>query len=82
MSTTNSSDPRIAKVPGYDLVEMALRLSAALEDDCPQEPVEYANAARNILWAYLTKAEREEVDEYITSKAYRTDPNVQLIVTK
>ena len=81
MSTTNSSEPRIAKVPGYDLVEMAIRLSAALEVDCPQEPAEYANAARNILWAYLTKDERDEVDEYITSKAYRTDPNAKLIIT-
>ena len=80
MSTENSSEPRIAKIPGYDLVEMAMRLSAALEVDCPQEPTEYANSVRNILWAYLTKDERDEVDEYITSKAYRTDPNVKLII--
>ncbi len=80
MSTENSSDPRIAKIPSYELVEMAMRLSAALEVDCPQEPAEYANSARNILWGYLTKDERKEVDEYITSKAYRTDPNVNLII--
>ena len=61
-----------------DLLDAVLLCSAALAQDSPEPPDHYLNAVRNLIYGYLTTAQRKTDDEYLAEKKYL--PPVNLIL--
>ena len=68
------------QVDPRDLLDAVNALSVALEEDAPAEPSFYNNAARCLLWPYLSKDQKTRNVDYIADKEYL--PPVNLILDK
>ena len=54
----------------YDVLDVALLCHAALAQDSPEPPTYYINKIMNLMFAYLTKDQRQEIEEYLAEKKY------------
>ena len=54
----------------YDVLDVALLCHAALAQDSPEPPTYYINQIMNLMFAYLTKEQRQEVEVYLAEKKY------------
>ena len=53
-----------------DLIEMAQDIKASQQLDAPLSPEETMARVNCVLWAYLTRAARTEVEDWIDEKKY------------
>mgnify|MGYP001166987296 FL=1 len=61
-----------------DLLDCVNLCAAALEPDAPQRPEIYLNSVRTMLYAYLTKEQREACRAFIQDKEYKPAPQLVL----
>ena len=76
MSTMSSSELKEIKVIDQDLIDAVCLCHAGLAVDAPYNEQHYLNVVLNILFGYLTKDGRKEVEAYLDDKKYRTDPDI------
>ena len=57
-------------VNDYDMLDVALLCHAALAQDSPEDPIFYINQILNRAHAYLTTAQKQEIEEYLAEKKY------------
>ena len=62
----------------YDALDVVLLCHAALAQDSPEVPTFYLNQILNLLFGYLTTAQREEVEVYLDEKKYLPDVKIEL----
>ena len=54
----------------YDALDVVCLCHAALAQDSPEPPTFYINQIMNVMFAYLTKEQRQEVEVYLAEKKY------------
>ena len=64
----------------WDLLDAVCMCHAALAQDSPEPADYYLNYILNVLFGYLTKEQRFEVEEYLAEKKYL--PNVKIEIAK
>ena len=64
----------------YDALDVVKLCHAALAQDSPETPTFYINQIMNLMFGYLTTAQREEVEKYLAEKEYL--PEVKIELTK
>ena len=64
----------------YDILDVVLLCHAALAQDSPEVPTFYINQILNLMFAYLTPAQRQEVEVYLAEKKYL--PEVKIEISK
>ena len=62
----------------YDALDVVKLCHAALAPDSPETPTFYINQIMNLMFGYLTTAQREEVEEYLAEKKYLPDVKIEL----
>ena len=62
----------------YDVLDVVCLCHAALAQDSPEPSTFYINQIMNVMFAYLTKEQRQEVEIYLAEKKYL--PDVDLIL--
>ena len=69
---TNKKKPdfRVLNFPDYDVMDVVLLCHAALAQDSPELPTHYLNQILNIMFAYLSSEQRQEVEVYLAEKSY------------
>lgn len=73
MSTTE-----VVEVFNHDLFDAVCLCHAALAQDAPETERHYLNSLLNILFAYLSREQRNELEVYLAEKKYL--PPVDLIL--
>lgn len=58
------------KLNDYDVLDVVCLCHAALAQDSPEPPTFYINQIMNLMFAYLTKEQRQEVEVYLAEKKY------------
>ena len=66
------------EVLDLDALDVVLLCHAALAQDSPEQPIFYLNQIMNLMYAYLSKEQRQEVEVYLAEKKYL--PPVDLIL--
>ena len=66
------------KVNDYDVLDVVCLCHAALAQDSPEPPTFYINQIMNIMFAYLSKEQRQEVEVYLAEKKYLPDVKIEL----
>ena len=61
----------------YDVYDVVCLCHAALAQDSPEMPTFYINQIMNLMFGYLTKEQRQEVEVYLAEKKYL--PPVKLL---
>ena len=64
----------------YDALDVVLLCHAALAQDSPETPTFYLNQIMNLMFGYLTTAQRQEIEVYLAEKKYL--PEVQIELSK
>ena len=54
----------------YDVLDVVCLCHAALAQDSPEPPTFYINQIMNLMFAYLTPEQRQEVEVYLAEKKY------------
>jgi len=54
----------------YDALDVVCLCHAALAQDSPEPPTFYINQIMNVMFAYLSKEQRQEVEVYLAEKKY------------
>ena len=54
----------------YDVLDVVCLCHAALAQDSPEPPTFYINQIMNLMFAYLSKEQRQEVEVYLAEKKY------------
>ena len=62
----------------YDVLDVVCLCHAALAQDSPEPPTFYINQIMNVMFAYLTKEQRQEVEVYLAEKKYLPDVKIEL----
>ena len=62
----------------YDALDVVLLCHAALAQDSPETPTFYINQILNLMFGYLTPAQREEVEVYLAEKKYLPEVKIEL----
>ncbi len=62
----------------YDALDVVLLCHAALAQDSPEPPTFYINQIMNLMFGYLTTAQREEVEVYLAEKKYLPEVKIEL----
>jgi hypothetical protein len=62
----------------YDALDVVLLCHAALAQDSPEPPTFYINQIMNLMFGYLTTAQREEVEVYLAEKKYLPEIKIEL----
>ena len=62
----------------YDALDVVKLCHAALAQDSPETPTYYINQIMNLMFGYLTTAQRQEVEEYLAEKKYLPDVKIEL----
>jgi len=62
----------------YDVLDVVCLCHAALAQDSPETPTFYINQIMNIMFAYLSKEQRQEVEVYLAEKKYLPDVKIEL----
>lgn len=58
------------KLNDYDVLDVVCLCHAALAQDSPEPPTFYINQIMNLMFAYLTQEQRQEVEVYLAEKKY------------
>ena len=58
------------KLNDYDVLDIVCLCHAALAQDSPEPPTFYINQIMNLMFAYLTQEQRQEVEVYLAEKKY------------
>ena len=58
------------KLNDYDVLDVVCLCHAALAQDSPEPPIFYINQIMNLMFGYLTKEQRQEVEVYLAEKKY------------
>ena len=66
------------EVLDLDALDVVLLCHAALAQDSPEQPIFYLNQIMNLMYGYLSKEQRQEVEVYLAEKKYL--PPVDLIL--
>ena len=66
------------KLNDYDVLDVVCLCHAALAQDSPEVPTFYINQIMNIMFAYLSKEQRQEVEVYLAEKKYLPDVKIEL----
>ena len=66
------------KLNDYDVLDVVCLCHAALAQDSPEPPTFYINQIMNIMFAYLSKDQRHEVEVYLAEKKYLPDVKIEL----
>ena len=61
-----------------DVLDVVCLCHAALAQDSPEPPTLYINQILNLMFGYLTKAQREEVEVYLAEKKYLPEVNIEI----
>ena len=72
------SDMNHIEVLDLDALDVVLLCHAALAQDSPEPPTFYLNQIMNLMYGYLSKDQRQEVEVYLAEKKYL--PPVDLIL--
>jgi hypothetical protein len=64
----------------YDALDVVLLCHAAMAQDSPETPTFYLNQILNLMFGYLTTAQREEIEVYLAEKKYL--PEVKIEISK
>ena len=62
----------------YDVLDVVCLCHAALAQDSPETPTFYINQIMNVMFAYLSKEQRQEVEVYLAEKKYLPDVKIEL----
>ena len=62
----------------YDVLDVVCLCHAALAQDSPETPTFYINQIMNVMFAYLSKEQRQEVEIYLAEKKYLPDVKIEL----
>lgn len=62
----------------YDALDVVKLCHAALAQDSPETPTFYINQIMNLMFGYLTPAQRQEVEVYLAEKKYLPDVKIEL----
>lgn len=62
----------------YDALDVVCLCHAALAQDSPETPTFYINQIMNVMFAYLSKEQRQEVEVYLAEKKYLPDVKIEL----
>ena len=66
------------KLNDYHVLDVVCLCHAALAQDSPEPPIFYINQIMNLMFAYLTKEQRQEVEVYLAEKKYLPDVKIEL----
>ena len=66
------------KMNDYDILDVVLLCHAALAQDSPEVPTFYINQILNLMFGYLTPAQRQEVEVYLAEKKYLPEIKIEL----
>ena len=66
------------KLNDYDVLDVVCLCHAALAQDSPEPPTFYINQIMNIMFAYLSKDQRQEVEVYLAEKKYLPDVKIEI----
>ena len=78
MSIMTSSNIKEIKVLDWDLIDAVNLCHAALAQDSPQPKSFYVNQIMGLLFGYLDKSMRIEVETYLAEKKYLPPVNIQI----
>ena len=73
-----SSNIKEIKVLDWDLIDAVNLCHAALAQDSPQPKSFYVNQIMGLLFGYLDKTMRIEVETYLAEKKYLPPVNIQI----
>ena len=73
-----SSKVKEIKVLDWDLIDAVNLCHAALAQDSPQPKEFYVNQIMGLLFGYLDKPMRIEVEEYLAEKKYLPPVNIEI----
>ena len=62
----------------YDVLDVVCLCHAALAQDSPEPPTFYINQIMNLMFAYLSKEQRQEVEVYLAEKKYLPEVKIEL----
>ena len=62
----------------YDVYDVVCLCHAALAQDSPETPTFYINQIMNLMFGYLTTAQRQEVEVYLAEKKYLPDVKIEI----
>ena len=62
----------------YDALDVVKLCHAALAQDSPETPTFYINQIMNLMFGYLSTAQREEVEKYLAEKEYLPEVKIEL----
>ena len=62
----------------YDILDVVLLCHAALAQDSPEQPDFYINQILNLMFGYLSVAQRQEVEVYLAEKKYLPEVKIEL----
>ena len=62
----------------YDALDVVCLCHAALAQDSPEPPTFYINQIMNVMFAYLSKEQRQEVEVYLAEKKYLPEVKIEL----
>ena len=62
----------------YDALDVVLLCHAALAQDSPEPPTFYLNQIMNVMFGYLTTAQRQEIEVYLAEKKYLPEVKIEL----
>ena len=62
----------------YDALDVVCLCHAALAQDSPETPTFYINQIMNVMFGYLSPAQRQEVEVYLAEKKYLPDVKIEL----
>jgi len=61
-----------------DVLDVVCLCHAALAQDSPEPPTFYINQIMNLMFGYLTKEQRQEVEVYLAEKKYLPDVKIEI----
>ena len=79
MTIMSSSNLQTTEVTDLDLIDAVCMCHAAFAQDSPYDERHYLNVVLNILFGYLSKDGRQEIDEYLAEKKYIPTPKIEII---
>ena len=79
MIILNMSELKTIEVIDLDLIDAVCMCHAGLAQDSPYDEKHYLNLVLNILFGYLTKDQRAEVEVYLAEKKYLPPVNIQIV---
>ena len=62
----------------YDVYDVVCLCHAALAQDSPETPSFYINQIMNLMFGYLSKDQRQEIEVYLAEKKYLPDVKIEI----